>query len=122
MPSTRAPRSNMNDATRFELQNLLSSLCDQQLTDSEQIRLEGLLHDQECRRVYLEYLDLHSQLIINAQLRPILTSADTRDFPDVFDRVIPVAHGHSEPGRRQGRGLVYYQFFLVAVATLTATI
>ena len=49
---------------RRELQRLLSALCDGVLTDAEHARLEDLLaQDAECRRLYLEYADVHAQLL-----------------------------------------------------------
>ncbi len=52
----------MTPAERTELDRLLSSLCDAQLTDAEQARLEQLLADPDARRRYLRYVDLHSYL------------------------------------------------------------
>ena len=48
---------------RAELLRLLSGLCDEHLEPAEQVRLEELLADQEARRLYLEYVDLHSRLL-----------------------------------------------------------
>ncbi|MBN9520451.1 hypothetical protein J0H58_18300 [bacterium] len=52
----------MTPAERTELDGLLSSLCDDQLTEAEQTRLEQLLADPDARRRYLRYVDLHSYL------------------------------------------------------------
>jgi len=48
---------------RTELLRLLSSLCDEQLTEAEQSRLEELLAAEESRRLYLQYVDMHAQLL-----------------------------------------------------------
>jgi ferric-dicitrate binding protein FerR (iron transport regulator) len=48
---------------RPEYQQLLSALCDGQLTDAEWARLEQwLATSPECRRLYLEYVDVHARL------------------------------------------------------------
>src|SRR6516165_4836067 len=49
-----------------ELQQLLSALCDGELTDAQRARLEELLNsDAECRRRYLEYVDMHARLLVH---------------------------------------------------------
>ena len=48
---------------RTELLRLLSALCDEQLTEADQLRLEELLGDEESRRTYLQYLDMHGRLL-----------------------------------------------------------
>jgi ferric-dicitrate binding protein FerR (iron transport regulator) len=54
----------MTPQVRFELEQLLSALCDGSLSDPEHVRLEAMLSaDAECRRHYLEYTDLHAQLL-----------------------------------------------------------
>ncbi len=50
---------------RPELQQLLSGLCDGTLTEAEHARLESLLvSDEVCRRMYLEYIDVHARLLV----------------------------------------------------------
>src|SRR5207253_3413277 len=47
-----------------ELQRLLSALCDTHVSEADHVRLEELLdRDQECRRMYLEYVDMHARLL-----------------------------------------------------------
>src|SRR5262245_8150373 len=53
---------------RSELLRLLSSLCDDQLSDADQSRLEELLADEDARRVYLQYLDMHARLLTHQGL------------------------------------------------------
>ena len=48
---------------RTELLRLLSSLCDEQLTEADQLRLEELLDDEEARRLYFQYTDMHARLL-----------------------------------------------------------
>src|SRR6267142_2722507 len=69
-PSRPAPdrRFRLPDGTCFmehrtELLRLLSSLCDEQLTEAEQSRLEELLAAEESRRLYLQYVDMHARLL-----------------------------------------------------------
>ena len=59
----------MTPETRIELEALLSALCDGQLSDEEHgPRLESLLNDYpECRRIYLEYMEVHASLVINPE-------------------------------------------------------
>lgn len=57
----------MTEQVRQELQRLLSELCDGQLSPAGQARLEELLDaDADCRRLYLEYLDVHARLLVNS--------------------------------------------------------
>ncbi len=54
---------------RAELLRLLAALCDGEPTAPEHARLEELLDaDAECRRVYLEYLDMHARLLVHGDL------------------------------------------------------
>jgi len=53
---------------RSELLGLLSSLCDEQLTGAEQARLEELLADDEARKLYLEYVDMHARLLTHPEV------------------------------------------------------
>src|SRR5437763_1456578 len=48
---------------RDELLRLLSGLCEEQLTEAEQGRLEELLGAEEARRLYLQYVDMHAHLL-----------------------------------------------------------
>lgn len=53
----------MSAQERQELFELLSSLCDDGLSAEQQGRLEELLTDEECRRVYATYMNLHARLL-----------------------------------------------------------
>jgi hypothetical protein len=56
----------MTPEARSELQRLLSGLCDGALTDAQHARLTELLDaDADCRRLYLEYVDLHARLLVH---------------------------------------------------------
>lgn len=92
----------MSPEVRQELQRLLSALCDNDLTDSQQARLEALLSgDEACRRMYLEYLDLHSALLA----RPAAAS-EPLPLADVRPNRVPQA----------------LRYGLVATATLAASL
>lgn len=52
---------------RSELLRLLSSLCEGQLTDAEHARLATLLEADDARRMYLQYMDMHSGLMSRAE-------------------------------------------------------
>src|SRR5579885_1200218 len=59
----------MSPEVQRELQRLLSALCDGAITEAEHARLEQLLGaDAECRRQYLEYLDMHARLLVHPRL------------------------------------------------------
>src|SRR5688572_3487950 len=59
----------MTPQQSLELQRLLSALCDGQLSHEEQQRLnDWLASDVECRRLYLEYVDMHARLLVHPQL------------------------------------------------------
>jgi ferric-dicitrate binding protein FerR (iron transport regulator) len=59
----------MNAEIREELQRLVAELCDSQLNEAGHARLQALLDaDAECRRLYLEYLDLHARLLTHSSL------------------------------------------------------
>src|SRR5437763_10193522 len=50
---------------RRELERLASALCDGDLSDADRDRLDQLLAaDAECRRLYLELIDLHAALLL----------------------------------------------------------
>ena len=98
----------MSGEVRHELQGLLSALCDGQLSEPQHARLEELLAaDAECRRLYLEYVDLHARLLLHPGL-----GAATPPQP----AATPVA-GHS---RRTASVLLRYG--LVSAATLAASL
>ncbi len=107
----------MNANLRPELQRLLSGMCDGDLPDANHARLEELLTtDAECRRFYLEYMDLNSQLLLKADQGGI-------PFPGVANvesaTAIPssIAAVTTLPGE-DGRAAMVYRYFLVVVATL----
>src|SRR5262249_33923167 len=59
----------MTPEVRRELQQLLSALCDGALSAAQHGRLEALLEgDPECRRCYLEYVDMHARLLVHPGL------------------------------------------------------
>jgi hypothetical protein len=60
----------------LELQHLLSGLCDDQLSEAEFARLEQTLQDDSlCRRRYLEYMDLHTALIVRTRRGSLVPGA-----------------------------------------------
>jgi hypothetical protein len=98
----------MSEEAVWELQRLLSALCDGALEGAQQTRLEELLQaDAECRRLYLEYLDLHARLLVH----PGLAAESGTEAP------VTVA---VRPPRRRLLPLVRYGG--VALATLAASL
>ncbi|HZZ77421.1 MAG TPA: hypothetical protein VFE62_02820 [Gemmataceae bacterium] len=100
--------------SRAELLSLLSSLCDGQITQEEHARLESLLNSTaECRRVYLEYMQIHATLLIDPQ---ILTKAPIRK-PDTAEVATPAPRANWLHWGRRNLG----QAWLV-LATLAASL
>lgn len=110
---------------RDELLRLLSSMCDGQLSDADQSRLEQFLVDEEARRLYLQYVDMHARLmtypdVVGQNTMPgvdalagVMGEAANRAVPAVRHRVVE---------RRRGRSLQVLRYLAVAAATLAATI
>jgi ferric-dicitrate binding protein FerR (iron transport regulator) len=88
----------MTAEVRQELLRLLSELCDGQLSDTGQARLEELLDaDAEGRRLYLEYMDVHARLLVhsgfeNRHLEPI-AGKPVKQFSTPFWGYVLVATG-----------------------------
>jgi hypothetical protein len=97
----------MSPELRLELQRLLSALCDGELTAAQHVRLQGLLQaDSECRRLYLEYMDLHARLLVHPRLR----------LPETVSRA-------DEPVRNRRQQVKQaFRYALVAAATLAASL
>jgi hypothetical protein len=106
----------MTSQTQVELQRLLSALCDGAIEDAQQARLEELLRsDPECRRVYLQYVDMHARLLMHPQL------AANRVLSLEGERGLEV-NGHTLPGKRQRRMPQVIKYGLVAAGTLAASL
>lgn len=106
----------MNPEVRLKLDRLLTALCDGQLTTEQHARLEELLNgDVECQDHYLEYLDMHAQLLIHPV--PCLTGKEDGKA------AIPAVSLVEESGRvRRGRPMPQVlRYALVAAATLAAS-
>jgi hypothetical protein len=108
---------------RSELLRLLSALCDEQLTEADQVRLEELLADQEARQLYLQYLDMHARLLTH----PAAGGESHLPGVDVLAGLIgnqaqAAVHRSQRSERRRGRSLQVLSYFAVAAATLAATI
>ena len=95
---------------RIELQRLFSALCDEQLSDAERTRLEEMLaRDAGCRRLYLEYVDVHARLL----LRP--PDAGVREQSGAISAERPA----SAPRSRRSRAVSHVA---VALASVVATL
>jgi hypothetical protein len=99
-----------------ELFSLLSSLCDDTLTAEQRDRLEGLLADEECRRAYGTYLNLHARLLTHprwsAEVAPPAELGQALQPPPLGD----LPSDNHPPGSRRIVPLVRYT--LVVAATL----
>jgi hypothetical protein len=108
----------MTDEVRRELLRLLSALFDGRWSDARHARLEELLDaDAECRRLYLEYVDLHARLLTHPRLAP-----------DAARPAAPATVGPDAPratpalSDRRRRTLALLRYGLVAAATLAASV
>src|SRR5262245_35413428 len=117
----------MNPRVRQELMQLLSDLCDGELTEARHARLEQVLNaDPECRRQYLEYVDMHARLLVPPRLCGGETLPPEGEPPDTAPggnlpglRTHPASSEASSSGggrRRQARQFLRYA--LVAAGTL----
>jgi hypothetical protein len=121
----------MTSETRLELQRLLSVLCDAELSDAQQDRLEELLEaDAESRRLYLEYVDMHARLLLHPDLRDVRPLPSAEGSPSVSP-LDPIPdenwHGPSEgplsrSGGGRGEAPQVFRYMLVAVVTLAASL
>lgn len=108
----------MNAEVRGELQRLLAALCDGQLTEVEHARLQELLDaDAECRRLYLEYLDLHARLLTHPTLGGgAMSPQETRSAAPT-----PSSAGPQTPARAP-RIRSSLRYAVVAAGTLAASL
>src|SRR5581483_1951739 len=104
----------MTPETRTELRRLVSDLCDGELTDAGQARLEELLAQPDGRRLYLEYVDLHARLLTH----PPVGGAP---LPATTAAPVGVA-GEATAPRRRRRASQSIRYTLVAAATLAASL
>jgi ferric-dicitrate binding protein FerR (iron transport regulator) len=106
----------MNPEAQHELQRLLSALCDGQLAEEQRGRLEELLAaDPDCRRAYLEYIDLHARLLMHPQV----SSEPLPVVSGIASQRTRVAAAPPTPRRRLPQLLRYG---LVAGGTLAASL
>jgi len=106
----------MSPEVHTELLRLLSALCDDRLTADEHARLDELLAgDPECRRAYLEYLDVHARLASHPQL-----GAPGVPVPTASGFSVPQSAAQASCGRRTLRH--WQRYVLVAASTLAASL
>lgn len=108
----------MTAELRLELERLLSALCDEQLGEEEFARLEALLSaDAECRRLYLEYLDMHASLLIEPRLVDRQAEAAATEPSTVAGKA-------AQPSRRRGLqwGAENVRHGLLVAGTLAASL
>jgi hypothetical protein len=110
----------MNPEVRRELQRLLSELCDGQLSEAGHARLEELLDaDEACRRLYLEYLDMHARLVVHPHLGGgTMPPGETRPTTEAH----PLSAQPEGPRRGRGTASQAMRYVLVAVGTLAASL
>jgi ferric-dicitrate binding protein FerR (iron transport regulator) len=112
----------MTQEVRSELQRLLSALCDGQMTDAQHARLEELLGaDEESRRLYLEYIDLHARLLVH----PRLSGGHTLppgEAPAAAAASLPPSPARPAVQDRRRQMTQLFRYVLVATATLAASL
>src|SRR5262245_58158353 len=117
----------MTTAERAELLRLLAALCDMRLTDAEHTRLEAMLSaDPDARRVYLQYVDIHSRLVMHPGL------GKSRKMPPreawawaALEEAVGMERHAAAWNARQRRGWTWQRiatYVGVAVATLAASL
>ena len=76
----------MNPQQRRQLEQLLSQLCEDSLCEEQHAQLEALLEQHaDCRRFYLEYLDLHARLLLHPRLSLGLPLQSTTSAVEAVD-------------------------------------
>jgi ferric-dicitrate binding protein FerR (iron transport regulator) len=112
----------MSPEIRAELLRLLSALCDGELTEAQLSRLEQLLQaDPECRRLYLEYVDVHARLLVH----PRLGGEATLPPSEGAAGAAPGGSGTeaaTPPAGVRSRARQVLRYGLVAAATLAASL
>jgi hypothetical protein len=110
----------MTPENRVELQELVSALCDGELTDAQHTRLdELLLADADARRFYLQYVDMHARLLIHPRLSAggLLTPIQATTSEPSLARLAP-----EQRKRRSGKLAQGLRYALVAAGTLAASL
>ncbi len=115
----------MSPEVRSELLRLLSALCDSELGDAQHARLGELLEaDPECRRQYLEYLDLHARLLTHPH-HPASQTPSPSERPTLAEeqlRPMPAPVSSTARTGRPRRFPELLRYALVSVATLAASL
>lgn len=106
----------MISETRQEFLRLLSGLCDGELTDVEHAKLQQWLDtDENCRRQYLEYIDMHARLLVH----PLGDSQTAPAEPVVASLAIA---GESSAGPHLVGATPWWRYAAVAATTLAASL
>jgi len=104
----------MTPQIRLELEQLLSELCDGALEETQHARLEQLLADDaDCRRHYLEYIDLHAGLLVH----PAHQGSSSLALPG-----LPIAHASAAANRPGPRGRTLARYAAIVVTTLVVSL
>lgn len=112
----------MSPDVQRELHGLFSALCDGALAEPQAVRLEELLAaDAECRREYLEYMDVHARLLVHprlgqAQELPVAPAASQLPISPPATDPVEISIGRQKQPRFRKSQVMRYG--MVAAATL----
>jgi len=108
---------------RSELMRLLSALCDEQLAAEPADRLQELLADDEARRIYLQYVGLHTRLLSAPMATELFDNATVGAVSSPVGAGGPqLVHRVVGTPRHRRRSLQWLSYVAVAAATLAATV
>ncbi len=108
----------MSPEVRRELQRLLSALCEREFTEAQHARLEELLAaDAECRRLYLEYVDMHARLLVH----PFGNEEGGRRETEEVEQTTGVSF-RLQPSASKRQVAQVFRYALVAAGTLAASL
>lgn len=113
----------MTPGMKHELERLVAVLCDGDLSDPEHVRLEELLRtDADCRRLYLEYVDLHVRLMHHPRLTSLLDPAAVAGVRAVETSAAPTTAAAPTPADLRPRTHGWLPYLATVAATLAASV
>ena len=119
----------MTSEQRQEIETLVSALCDGCIEPQQIEQLEEMLRDSEqCRLIYLQYVDMHARLTVHPNLAsgiPLETGTQATDDEVVMElaqKSLGDFLDTAERNRRRRRISIVTRWVAVALLVLVATI